>query len=164
VTIHADLSLLGGGDGVAETAAGTPLHPDVVARVACDCSVEVALHDHSGRVVGVGRKSRTPPPWLRRQVVERDRHCRFPGCTNTRFLDVHHLRHWGKGGPTDLDNLGLLCRSHHTLVHKKMLKLELDPSTGAVTCLKPDGTPYANGPPPLRDDIRQRFFGPLVPA
>jgi hypothetical protein len=48
----------------------------------------------------------------------RDRGCRFPGCENRRFLDGHHLHHWARGGPTTLDNLVLLCRHHHRLVHE----------------------------------------------
>jgi hypothetical protein len=28
----------------------------------------------------------------------------------------HHLKHWADGGPTDLDNLVLLCGHHHRLI------------------------------------------------
>jgi hypothetical protein len=30
---------------------------------------------------------------------------------------LHHIISWADGGDTDLDNLVLLCRSHHRLVH-----------------------------------------------
>jgi hypothetical protein len=33
-------------------------------------------------------------------------------------LKAHHLVHWADGGPTDLDNLVLLCHAHHTLLHE----------------------------------------------
>ena len=49
--------------------------------------------------------------------MRRDRHCRFPGCTNVTFTNVHHVRRWKAGGRTDLDNLALLCLYHHHLVH-----------------------------------------------
>jgi hypothetical protein len=45
--------------------------------------------------------------------------CRFPGCTNRRFLDGHHLTHWIHGGATSLDNLCRLCPSHHRYVHER---------------------------------------------
>ena len=44
--------------------------------------------------------------------------CRYPGCAQTRHLDAHHVIAWAAGGPTDLDNLILLCRFHHTAVHE----------------------------------------------
>jgi hypothetical protein len=34
------------------------------------------------------------------------------------WLNAHHLAHWAKGGTTDLDNLILLCHSHHRLIHE----------------------------------------------
>ncbi len=43
--------------------------------------------------------------------------CEFPGCTQTRFVDAHHVRFYGHGGPTDLDNLVLLCGYHHRQIH-----------------------------------------------
>jgi hypothetical protein len=55
---------------------------------------------------------------MRRALVARDGGCRFPGCTHTKFVDGHHIRHWANGGETSLDNLVLLCRRHHRLVHE----------------------------------------------
>jgi hypothetical protein len=49
-----------------------------------------------------------------------------PGCSATRGLHAHHLTHWEDGGPTDLDNLVLLCPRHHRLHH-----------TGAITLTGP---------------------------
>jgi hypothetical protein len=55
---------------------------------------------------------------MRRALRARDGGCRFPGCTNTRFVDGHHIKHWADGGETSLDNLVMLCRHHHHLVHE----------------------------------------------
>lgn len=56
-----------------------------------------------------------------RRVVSarlRDQHCRFPGCQIlARRCHAHHLWHWADGGPTDLQNLILLCDRHHHAVH-----------------------------------------------
>jgi len=77
------------------------------------------LEDGSGSVLNVGRKTRTVPPAMRRALVLRDQGCRFPGCCETRFVDAHHIHHWCDGGETSLDNLVLLCRHHHRLLHEE---------------------------------------------
>ena len=55
---------------------------------------------------------------MRRALQTRDEGCRFPGCTHQHFIDGHHIKHWSDGGETSLDNLVLLCRHHHRLVHE----------------------------------------------
>ena len=55
---------------------------------------------------------------MRRALTARDGGCRFPGCTHTKSVDGHHIQHWANGGETSLENLVLLCRHHHRLVHE----------------------------------------------
>jgi hypothetical protein len=87
-------------------------------RIACDCAVVAIKEDENGEPLSIGRRSRSIPPSMRRALRVRDKGCRFPGCTNTRFVDGHHIKHWADGGETSLDNLVLLCRHHHHLVHE----------------------------------------------
>jgi hypothetical protein len=87
-------------------------------RIACDSTVVNINDDDNGEPLSIGRRSRSIPPPMRRALRNRDRGCRFPGCTNTRFVDGHHMKHWADGGETSLDNLVLLCRHHHHLVHE----------------------------------------------
>ncbi len=87
-------------------------------RIACDCSTVGIKEDENGEPLSIGRRSRSIPPPMRRALRVRDGGCRFPGCTNTRFVDGHHIQHWADGGETCLDNLVLLCRHHHHLVHE----------------------------------------------
>ena len=96
---------------------GPAIAPETARRLACDCSV-VAISGGGRGALDFGRKTRTIPPSLRRALRVRDRGCRFPGCENRRFVDGHHLRHWALGGETNLDNVLLLCRRHHRLVHE----------------------------------------------
>jgi Domain of unknown function (DUF222) len=96
---------------------GPAIAAETAQRLACDSSV-VAISERNGRPVRVGRKTRTVPVSLRRALSTRDRGCRFPGCENHRFVDAHHVRHWMRGGETALQNLLLLCRRHHVLVHE----------------------------------------------
>jgi uncharacterized protein DUF222/HNH endonuclease len=82
-------------------------------RIACDASIVNMTKDKKGEILSIGRKSRGIPPAIRRALRFRDGGCRFPGCTNTRFVDGHHIKHWADGGETSLDNLVQLCRRHH---------------------------------------------------
>ena len=70
----------------------------------------------AGRPVSVGRAMRILPARSRRLLEDRDRGCRFPGCTATRFVEIHHLREWADGGATDLDNQVSLCPAHHDAI------------------------------------------------
>ncbi|PID63536.1 MAG: hypothetical protein CSB44_01385 [Gammaproteobacteria bacterium] len=82
------------------------------------------LH-RSGEPLKIGRKSPTVPPSLHRAVTARARHrCEFPGCGCEQGLEAHHIVHWVDGGPTDIDNLMLLCHYHHTLVHEGRYGIE----------------------------------------
>ena len=87
-------------------------------RIGCDSSVVCIKEDENGEPLSIGRRSRSIPPPMRRALRARDKGCRFPGCTNTRFVDGHHIQHWADGGETSLDNLISLCRHHHHLVHE----------------------------------------------
>jgi hypothetical protein len=72
-----------------------------------------------GAPLAVSRAVPTVPPWLRRQLVARDRGCRFPGCDRPpEWTDAHHLVPRAAQGPTTLTNLLMLCRVHHRLAHE----------------------------------------------
>jgi HNH endonuclease len=59
------------------------------------------------------------PAATRRALNARDGGCRWPGCTRPpSWTAAHHVVHWSHHGPTDQDNLVLLCRHHHWCVHE----------------------------------------------
>ena len=95
-----------------------PLSPATARRLCCDASLLPVLEDSSGNVLNIGRKTRAIPPSIRRALQIRDHGCRFPGCCESRYVDAHHVQHWCDGGETRLDNLVLLCRYHHRLLHQ----------------------------------------------
>jgi hypothetical protein len=66
-------------------------------RIGCDSSMVCVKEDENGEPLSIGRRSRTIPPPMRRALGIRDGGCRFPGCTNTRFVDGHHIKHWADG-------------------------------------------------------------------
>jgi hypothetical protein len=112
-------SLMPGGAHLCSIEHGPFLSHASARRLACDTALLTVLEDNRGNVLNVGRKTRTVSPALRRALTIRDHCCRFPGCTESRFVDAHHIHHWCDGGETKLENLVLLCRRHHRLVHEQ---------------------------------------------
>ncbi len=112
-------ALRGRTDATGLTDAGVELPPEIVRRLACDADIIPMILSSPGGPADVGRSSRTVPLRLRRLLIARDRHCRWPGCNQPPSrCDAHHIHHWADGGPTDLDNLVLLCHQHHHHLHQ----------------------------------------------
>jgi Domain of unknown function (DUF222)/HNH endonuclease len=145
VVVHVDASELAGHGASEHEPAGTCqledgqlLHPETARRLACDAGV-VRILERDGKPLSVGRRTRSVPPALRRALGSRDRCCRFPGCTQRRFLHAHHIEHWAHGGPTDLANLVHLCRFHHRLVHEGGYTLDRAGPQRRLRFKRPDG-------------------------
>jgi hypothetical protein len=154
VTLHADLEALieHSDSGVAELEAGPVMANDTARRLACDSLVECTVYDHA-RALGIGRRSRLIPAWLRRQLWYRDGGCQFPGCGTKNFVHAHHCQHWADGGPTDLHNLVLLCGYHHRFVHEHGWRIEAD-AEGRPIFVRPNGEAY----PPARPAADARIL------
>ncbi len=115
-------------------------------RIACDAGL-VHWLANDGEALSIGRKSRTVPPAMRRALQQRDKSCRFPGCSCSRFVDAHHIHHWADGGETNMNNLLLLCRTHHRLVHEggfQLIKL----TGGGFQFINPQGQAVPQAPKP----------------
>jgi hypothetical protein len=126
-----------------------PISAVSVERLSCDCNVTRILLGADSQVIDVGRSRRVISPAQRRALNVRDKGCRWPGCDRSAsYTSGHHLVQWTKGGPTDLDNLTLLCRRHHWLVHE-----------GGWQLVKTDDGPMHAVPPQL-DIFQQLARGP----
>ena len=89
------------------------MSPPAIERAWCDA-------EHIGSLDGgiAERATQTVPPAIRRTVARRDHgRCRVPGCRSRRNIDVHHIVPRAAGGTHDVDNLCLLCESHHLALH-----------------------------------------------
>jgi hypothetical protein len=128
VVVHVDADTLtqtaqhearGATDGVREGRLddGPPLLHTVLQMLACDGRIQLSVRAADGRTLDLGRKRRRPARAQLDALWRRDRGCTHPGCGRTRFLHAHHVRPWAAGGPTDLDNLVLLCGEHHRSLH-----------------------------------------------
>ena len=125
---------------------GQRLSAHTVRRVACDAKILPIILGGEGQVLDAGRSRRLATGSLRRALVVRDRGCAFPDCDRPpRWCDGHHLRAWADGGPTTLDNMVLVCRYHHGLLHEP---------DGWQARLGPDRLPEFI-PPPWIDPARR---------
>jgi len=117
---------------------GPAIAAETARRLGCDASRVVVSMDEQGEPLSIGRRSRTVPPAIRRALRLRDYGCRFPGCTQHRFVDAHHIQHWADGGETSLESLVLLCRHHHRLVHEGGFSVGRG-ADGTIVFHRPDG-------------------------
>jgi hypothetical protein len=172
VVIHLDLEAR-----VAALHLGPLLSDDDRKYLTCDATCEVWFH-RNGQVIGSGRQTRTISRRLRRALEHRDHGtCAVPGCGATRGLHAHHLRHWEDGGPTDLDNLVLLCPYHHRLHHRGGITLTGPASRLTVTdadgrhlmagsLARPPTTPLPDVPPcpgPTGERAHWWWYTPFQP-
>ncbi|NLU82322.1 HNH endonuclease signature motif containing protein [Rhodococcus sp. HNM0569] len=95
-------------------------------KTACDSEVTPVVVDDAGVPLAMGRTTRLVTPSQRRALRVRDRGCAFPGCgVPTGWTEAHHIVPWIDGGPTDLDNLVLLCGHHHRFLHHSKWRVEI---------------------------------------
>ena len=113
---------------------GAPIGRRVLDRLLCEADITRIVTGERGEVLDVGRAQRTPTKALRTAVIVRDQHCRFPGCDRPPgWSEIHHVVAWQHGGPTDLDNLVLLCGHHHHVVHRPGWQAVFDGDEFVVT-------------------------------
>ncbi len=148
IEVVVPVTTLLGGTAPGELRDGSLVKPETVRRFLCDSTVtRLLVEPASGRLLDVGRASRTVPEALRRLVLARDRECQFPCCHRRGDrCDVHHIVPWSEGGSTDAANLQLLCSRHHHAVHEAGWSLRRDPD-GASVWFTPLGVPFG-GPEP----------------
>uniref|UniRef100_UPI000A6E43E7 HNH endonuclease n=1 Tax=Frankia sp. AvcI1 TaxID=573496 RepID=UPI000A6E43E7 len=134
----------------AQVDGGIGLSRQVVARLGCDGFLRGLVTDPDGNnPLHLGRRQRHPGQRLRDAVYARDHgHCQYPGCGHTRFLQIHHLTEWTRGGDTDIDRLLLICSAHHRAVHDDDIRLDRAPD-GTVTARTADGRVLTAAPPLL---------------
>jgi hypothetical protein len=150
VVVHAPLAALADGESNGISSTGHALAPEVLARLTCGARVQGVVHSGDGGVIGIGHTSRLIPRWLRRQVEQRDGfRCTFPNCGSRLGLDVHHVVAWPHG-PTNVDNLTLVCRVHHRLVHEHGWHVMLAKDQSA-RWFRADWTPYVPRGPGAAD-------------
>ena len=137
------------GTGVTHTSYGQPLRVEQALRLADQASIGWLVHNSVGGVLNWGQARRCASPSQVNALIARDNGCCFPGCdVPPEWSDRHHIREWQHGGPTDIDNLVLLCRYHHARHLQNGWTIQMR-----------NGTPWFIPPPHL--DPRQTPIPPL---
>ena len=131
---------------------GGPISAEAVRRIACDAGISRVITDPASVPLDVGREQRTVTAGQWAALVVRDRGCAFPGCTRpAEWCIAHHITHWADGGPTDLNNLVLLCGYHHRVVHHHgwhvAMAADRPPKFVPPPWVDPDQTPRRNTRP-----------------
>ena len=96
-------------------------------RLGCDSELYGLLFDQGGLPLYHGRKTRSVSPQQWRALLARDKGCVICGA-HPNWCQAHHVRYWRLGGPTDIDNLVLLCHVHHRWVHDNDIILQRGPN------------------------------------
>lgn len=111
-----------------------------------------AVLDVNGVPLFLGRARRLASAGQFHALIARDGGCSFPGCdAPPEWCQAHHVTDWARGGPTDLDDLTLLCRYHHRIFEER-----------GWVCLMIDGLPYWRPPRWLDATRRPRLHGRIA--
>lgn len=105
---------------------GTPLPVEAVKDLACQAKILPTIFDGRGQVLWAGMARRGASRTQRMLLIARDRGC--VGCgADPAWCQAHHVVHWAAGGPTDIDNLCLLCSRCHHRVHDEDWEIQQTP-------------------------------------
>lgn len=126
-----------------------PFSPTEILALSCDAQIiPTVMNPEKTVVLAQGRDHRLLPQAMKNALIARDGGCARPGCTApASWCQGHHVKHWAKGGKTDLDNLVLLCPGCHRLVHHDKYSVEMVDGVAWFTpaiWLNPDPTPQRN--------------------
>ena len=107
----------------ARLADGTPLPGKALRHLACDAQILPAIFSGASVPLDLGRARRKASPSQRAALIARDKHC--VGCgAKAVWCQAHHIVHWADGGPTNIDNMCLLCSRCHHKVHDQDWRVE----------------------------------------
>ena len=122
-----------------------PIPRSELERLACEAEIFGVLFSGDGRPLWHGRRLRTVSPQQWRALLARDRGCVLCGAGPS-YCHAHHIVAWTAParGPTDIDNLVMVCNLHHRHIHQHNLTLARGPDGGWVA-RAPDNRQAASG-------------------
>lgn len=135
----------------ARLADGTPIPIKTLLDLALEAEILPSIFDAKTQNMWLGRQRRTASEAQRIALMVRDQGCI---CCNANPLwcKAHHIVWWSKNGPTDLDNLLLVCDACHQKIHKLGWEVYQDPKTHKFDLR-----------PPTRSNTNPKSKTPLVP-
>ena len=96
-------------------------------RLVCVSELFGLVFSGEGVPLWLGRDKRLASDDQWRALIARDGGCVVCAAAPSR-CEAHHVVFWDgpARGPTDIDNLALVCRHHHHLIHDKGMRLICD--------------------------------------
>ena len=108
-------------------------------RLALEANLLPSIFDTKAQQMWLGRRLRTASEAQRVALIARDQHC--IGCkANPLWCRAHHIIWWSKDGPTDVDNLVLVCDDCHHKIHDHGWQVYQHPETGKYQLKPPNPT------------------------
>ena len=141
VNVTIDLpTLMGLAENPGELAGYGPIPASVAREIASDARWKRFITEPiTGNLLDFGREHYEPPQALKDFLIARDRTCRFPGCRKSALRsEIDHAIPWEKGGKTNPENMGVLCKRHHRLKTHGGWKLKSFPD-GSCEWTSPNG-------------------------
>ena len=119
LVVVADIGVIDGTDpgGRCEIIGAGPVPSSVIGQLSPDTAMAGMIFGGDGRPLWLGRSRRLASVAQHLAVAVRDRGCVDCGAPMHR-CEIHHVREWENGGPTDIDNLTALCGPHHRQHHR----------------------------------------------
>ena len=137
ITIDLD-TLQSLGPGVGYTSDGDVTPADIIRHLVTNANLQRLLTTNSVPI-DIGREQRFATDHQYRALITRDGGCRMPDCNAPPgWCDIDHITEWHHGGNTDLDELVLWCRYHHTFRHRP--DVHLTGNANNLTLHLPNGT------------------------
>ena len=130
---------------------GSPIPIVELHRLALEANLLPSIFDTKAQDMWLGRKQRTASEAQRVALIARDQHC--VGCgANPLWCRAHHIIWWSKNGPTDVDNLVLVCDDCHHKIHDHDWQVYKHPTTGKYKLKPPNPTKLSTvtGTPAVR--------------
>ena len=122
---------------------GSPIPIVELHRLALEANLLPSIFDTKAQDMWLGRRQRTASEAQRVALIARDQHC--IGCgANPLWCRAHHIIWWSKNGPTDLENLALVCDDCHHKIHDDGWQVNRDPDTGKFHLKPPNPTNAAD--------------------
>ena len=135
---------------------GTPIPMGELRRLACDADILPGVFRAKTQKLWLGRQRRTATEAQRAALALRDQGC--IGCdANPAWCQAHHIQPWSWCGPTNLDNLVLVCARCHHNIHDDGWEVIKCSKTGHYE-LQPPPDPFSDNSvdtyrPPQRNPV-----------
>ncbi|MDE0068039.1 MAG: DUF222 domain-containing protein [Acidimicrobiaceae bacterium] len=112
----------------ARLADGSAIPISELHRLALEAEILPSIFNTRAQNMWLGRKRRTASEAQRVALIARDQRC--IGCAaNPLWCRAHHVIWWSKDGPTDINNLVLVCDECHHKIHDQGWQVYQHPQT-----------------------------------